>query len=272
LELLKNKSGVQMSDSEDWIISQLVYSKENRKRLLESEDCDHLRNGKKLTDLPLDVLALVLSYFSLKHVLYYMLLSKKCYEAITTRKHFWNRHVLERLKRIIPNQKIIDSYLEYRWIGSLRENYEYLFRKEWFTFLKGKRIDQYENECFIIERATNLSRCLIYIDYKTFKMLSVIIYYNDNDDVEDFKICPEKFGFLKYMKKNSYRVVKAKFEFEDNSTWEGDVKIERGKYYPHGQGIWEYKGLVVSNLAYESKPVYDIKPEEYLKIKGWVNV
>lgn len=255
---------------EDWIISQLVYSKENRKRLLESEDCENLRNGKKLTDLPLDVLALVLSYFPLKHVLSYMLLSKKCYEAITTRKHFWNRHVLERLKRIIPNQKIIDSYLEYPLVEPLRLEYEFLFKNCWISFTPGITVDRYGNNFFCVERTTHLGRYIIYIDSNTFKILSITIYYVDGSS-EDFKYCPEKFGFLKYMKKGDYRIITAKFEFEDNLTWEGDVQTLVGKYNPHGKGVWEYKGLVVSNLAYEGKPVYDIKPEEYLKIKGWVN-
>lgn len=256
-----------MSDSEDWIISQLVYSKENRKRLLESEDCNNLRNGKKLTDLPLDVLALVLSYFPLKHVLSYMLLNKKCYEAITTRNHFWNRHVLDRLKVIIPNQKIIDSYMEYPLVESLRVKYEFLFRKDWFIIKDEKMIDRYGNEEFIIERVTHLSRTIIYIEYGTFKLLSISIYDN-NGDREDFKICPEKFGFLKYMKKIMYKVVTAIFEFKDNLMWEGDLDSDKGQFYPDGEGEWKYKGVVISNLAYKGKPVYDIKPEEYLKIKG----
>lgn len=257
-----------MSVDEDWIISQLVYSKENRKRLLESEDCENLRNGKKLTDLPLDVIALVLSYFPLKNVLSYMLFSKKCYEAITTRKHFWNRHVQEKLKSIIPYQKVIDSYMEYPLVETLRVKYEYLFRKDWFRFKDEKMIDRYGNEEFIIERMTHLSRTIIYIEYGTFKLLSITVH-NNNNDTEDFKICPEKFGFLKYMKKISYRIRTAIFEFKDNLTWEGDVESEKGQFYPHGEGEWRYKGLVVSNLAYQGKPVYDIKPEEYLKIKGW---
>ena len=45
--------------SEDWIISQLLGNSKTRKRLLEFEEVANLKNGKTLTDLPLDVLVVV---------------------------------------------------------------------------------------------------------------------------------------------------------------------------------------------------------------------
>jgi hypothetical protein len=72
---------------DEWVFNQVLL---NRKRLREAlpELFDSIEFGKRITDLPLDVLALVLSYISLSDVRNCWMVNKQFAEAITKKPHF----------------------------------------------------------------------------------------------------------------------------------------------------------------------------------------
>lgn len=240
--------------SEDWIISQLLTNSKTRKRFLDFEEVEHIKNGKTLTDLPLDVLALVLSYCPLNNVKNCMLISKKCHEAITTRKHFWNRYIQQKLKTFV-DPKYIGLYDTFIIKMTLREEYEWLFRKDWYNI--GGDVDYY----LIRRKNCNDMVYEIRIEIKTCKIVGIQYYrskrYSWQDDIcEIYGIDSE----VKYMKLKYGRAVNGELIFKDNSIWKGEVN---DKHVPHGKGVWKYKDLTIATEAVNGKPVFNMSIEEY---------
>lgn len=244
--------------SEDWIISQLLVNSKTRKRLLDFEEVEYIKNGKTLTDLPLDLLAFVLSYCPLNSVLSCMLINKKCYEAITTRKHFWNRYIQEKLKNYL-DPKYIGLYDTFFIKQSFRDQYEWLFRLTWCNSAK-------ENFYYLFRRR-NLNYMVyeIVIDNETSK-LHGIQYYNSKtfrwqeDTCEFYSFDTEKSRFVKYMKMKHGKPVNGELVFKDGSSWIGELN---DKHVPHGKGVWKYKDLTIATEAVNGKPIFNMTIEEY---------
>lgn len=242
---------------EDWIISQLLYNPSTRKRLLDFEEFEHIKNGKIFTDLPLDVIALILSYCPLKNVLSYMVLCKRCYEAITTRKHFWNRHIQEKLKNNSVPQNYIALYDTFIIKETLREQYEWLFRLGWCKAEQsGKNYiilrKDFKNMVYVM----GIFECKVkYIEYYKSSRFNWV-----DDLCEVFSFDPENTFFVKYAKYLHGKPQEAEFIFKDGSTWKGGMSEEK---VPNGKGEWKFKDLIVAREAVNGKPIYDMTPEEY---------
>jgi hypothetical protein len=243
--------------SEDWIISQLLYNSKTRKRFLDFEEVEHIKNGKTLTDLPLDVIALVLSYCPLNNVKNCMLISKKCHEAITTRKHFWNRHIQQKLKFSI-DPKYIGLYDTFIIKMTLREQHEWLFRKDWF------KIDN-DTKYYVIRRKDFNNECYeVIIDIKNCKLYA-IQYYTSYEFNWKYGICKfysldiELTSPVKYMKLKKGICIEGELIF-DGSSWKGEVNDNN---LPHGKGVWKYKDLTIATEAVNGKPVFNMTVEEY---------
>lgn len=244
--------------SEDWIIFQLLCNSKTRKRLLESEEAKDIKNGKTLTDLPLDVLAFVLSYCPLNSVKNCMLISKQCYEAITKRKHFWNRYIQEKLKTFV-DPKYIRFYDTLIIKQTMREQYEWLFRLGWCKIANDTNLyaigyKDFRNKCYEI-----------LIDVENCKLHSVQHYnshtFNWKHDIcEFYSLDMELTKPVKYMKLKQGKPIEGELIFENGSTWKGEVNHKNA---PHGKGVWKYKDLTIATDAINGKPVFNMTVEEY---------
>lgn len=243
---------------EDWIISQLLTNSKTRKRFLDFEEVEYIKNGKTLTDLPLDVLALVLSYCPLNNVKNCMLISKKCHEAITTRKHFWNRYIRQKLKTFV-DPKYIGFYDTLIIKQSFREQYEWLFRSNWCKIAIDANFyaichKDFRNKCY--EVLIGIENC----------KLHSVQHYNSHEFNWKYDICEfyslniESTKPVKYMKMKKGVCIEGELIFDNGSIWKGQVD---DKNTPHGKGVWKYKDLTIATEAVNGKPVFNMSIEEY---------
>jgi hypothetical protein len=176
-----------MSDQEGWVYEQIVVSNRKRLRDLLPDLFSSIETGKRITDLPTDVLALCLSHVTISDIRSCWLTCKAFAKAITTRQHFWKRHVQAHLihaaKTLFPANvgtealKVIPMFdtLASPKPETLREQVQFLFMKDKRNFVhiyfSGKK------EFINIDRQSSSGRVLSFaFKYAAMKVWSVGSY------------------------------------------------------------------------------------------------
>lgn len=122
---------------EEWIYKQVIEN--HKKRFIETfkAEIEYFANGARITDLPVDVLAKLLSFVDSKDVYNCMRVCKLFYEA-TKKDHFWNRLIRKRLEDALVEPRFIpiigNFYFPEYCMESRVSRYEWIFAKKYLKF------------------------------------------------------------------------------------------------------------------------------------------
>lgn len=130
---------------EVWITEQVVNSFGGFKKFLEflpTEIRKTVLEGKRINDLPSDLLAKVLSYVDLKDIRNLFSVCKHWNNIVNTKPHFWNPFIKMKLKNLPDFNTFSFSEIE----TSIRCKMEWIFRKNFLHF-DGKKLHRHNACC-----------------------------------------------------------------------------------------------------------------------------
>lgn len=249
---------------DEWVLKQVL---KNRKRLREvfESDIKEIENGKRIIDLPVDVIALCLSYIDIHDIRNCWNTCKTFANVIKEKKHFWRAITKRQLLTIIGRYSpIIDVFDPFSSI--IEEDLEKQF--EWFYYPNWLNIYFEENVPCIIQRHSRngwILECSIigkcFSSYEsplgTFDEdygMKYIRYYDDCTLISFFRD-----SVIKMIFKSTFY----------NAVWEGEGINVDGYYYAHGEGTWTFDdGTVVNGFADMGEFVYHANFEEWKKLFG----
>lgn len=231
---------------EVWITEQIVKSFGGFKNFLEflpTEIQKNVLEGKRINDLPSDLLAKVLSYVDLKDIKNLFSVCKYWNNIINTKPHFWNPFIKIKLKK--ENLPDFNTFSFSEIETTMRCKMEWIFRKN-FLHLDGKKLHRH-NACCNLNLVNDGNTSILYyspLHQKFNMMLGRYILKNGFNYLDVSKwLLPGK-GKLKT--KDWY--------------YEGDMKFsfKEDMYLPHGDGKWTFEddGYVLEgkSVAYEGEP------------------
>lgn len=261
---------------DEWVFNQVIV---NRKRLREAlpDLFDSIEFGKRITDLPLDVLALILSYISLSDVRNCWMVNKQFAEAITKKPHFWKRFIQERLEKETKDWPQLSKCLHlFNNFNSpvpetLEEQMTFLFRKKDWVYIYFADLDT----IISIDRRSSMKRV-----FSTEIRFTDIFYYGSGSYESEFPLFDWCHGEFVCCRKKYTRIYRGG-EIErviglphslGELKWEGKVIEEKdGKIIAHGSGKWISKDGTIflegENVAEYGEPVFKLKYEDYKKVK-----
>ena len=262
--------------NEGWIYGQVIEF--NKKRFIDTfkSEIEYFANGTRITHLPVDVLAVLLSFINLKDVRKCMCVCKLFYEA-TKKDQFWNRFVKQRLETVEP--RFIPVIGNFYFPEYLKESFE--LRYEWLFKKLYLKISLTYKDTFQIERYTQLGigRVIrLKIDVKTLKIRWFEIHervsYNTFRDVKNFDSFDKQ--VFDMVLKNEYlyqkgTIVKISGTISKyNAKWFGScIEIDK-VYVPHGFGKWIFEdGTILegSNVAKKGEPVFTISYDDWVRLR-----
>jgi len=263
--------------NKEWIYRQVIEN--NEKRFIETfqTEIEYFATGARITHLPVDVLALLLSFIELKDVRNCMRVSKLFYEA-TKKDQFWNRFIKQRLENALVEPKFIPIIGNFYFPEYLTENfktrYEWLFRKLYLkcslTYKKTFQIERFTDWGIgrVIRLKIDVESLKIHwlelhdIDYIVFKDLRGIDAKNRH--VIDLLLKNEYVYSSGEIKKILGRISKY------NAKWIGScIRIDK-IYHPHGRGKWTFDdGTILEgdNVAKNGEPVFTISYDDWVRLR-----
>lgn len=264
---------------DEWVFNQVVL---NRKRLREAlpDLFDSIEFGKRITDLPLDVLALVLSYISLSDVRNCWMVNKQFMEAITNKPHFWKRFINQHLEkaqkywRILKDVKHLFNNFNSPIPETLKEQMTFLFMKDiraWmdvYNSAKGSvlSIDRRSNGGRVFTTEIRLED-YFYFGIGTYESTYPRFDFNEGELFYIRLTTNIKYIYIKDILKKAFGIEHSSKEL----TWEGDVLKKENRIIAHGSGKWISKDGTVflegENVAENGEPVFKLKYEDYKKVK-----
>lgn len=268
-------------DEEEWIYKQVIES--NKKRFIGTfqTEIDYFRNGIRITILPLDVLALVLSFVDFKDVKNCMCVCKLFYEA-TKKDHFWNRLIKKRLEYALVESRFIsvigNFYFPEYFKETMRLRYEWLFKKKYLNCsLTYKEIYQIERYIDFGSGFGSGRTIRLKINVKTLQMLWLEfhdLFYNQFRDLKFYDSVNKR--IINLPLKNEYVFTKGKIDkiigtiAKYNAQWSGSCINIGGVYVPNGNGRWIFKdGTILEgdNVAKNGEPVFIISYEDWVRLQ-----
>jgi hypothetical protein len=286
-----------MADQEGvglWVYEQVILNNRKRLRDLLPDLFTSIETGKRITDLPTDVLALCLSHVAISDIRSCWLTCKAFAKAITTRQHFWKRHVQAHLMhvatalfpthigfealKVIP---LFDTFASPK-PETLREQVQFLFMKDKRNF-----VDMYfsvKREYINIDRQSGSGKVLSFaIKHAAMKVLSIGIYESavgifDCKKGEYFEKCQNDDGSGHHLLIWQKGVAQFSQDLplkSINARWTGAVyDKDDSPVVAHGKGKWTFAdGTVLEgeHVAEYGKPVFRLSYEEmqeYKRLKG----
>lgn len=277
-------------ETEEWIVQQIVTNNRKRLRELIPDMYMSIEKGKRITDLPIDVLAHCLSFIHIGDVRSCWSTCKLFARAITTRPHFWKRLVQAHLKRVaigwmhndvstaaLKVIHLFDTFASPR-SETLKEQCCFLFKSHLRAYVDMYFADGKKHVC--INRQNGNARVLCRaFEISSMEIESVSSYESPiglfNEDFGEY--CGEFYDVSKYIL--IYQKGKAirgeNMKFSNGFTWDGEVaKRENGNIAAHGSGKWTFpNGTVLEgqNVADMGKPVFKLsfkEMQEYKRLKS----
>lgn len=251
---------------DEWVLKQVL---KNRKRLREvfESDIKEVENGKRITDLPSDVIALCLSYIDVGDIRNCWNTCKTFANVIKEKKHFWRAITKRQLFIIIGKYlPVIDAFDPFSSIieEDLKDQFEWFFYPIWIKCFKDENdicvIDRYSRKNWVLSCAMTNSDCSV-TSYE-----SPLGAFNENYGME---YCLYKDGTKISLYRGSVmKITQRRNKY--NAVWNGEgIVTDDGSYYPHGKGTWTFDdGTVVNGSANMGEFVYHANFEEWQKISG----
>lgn len=251
----------------------------NEKRFIETfqTEIEYFENATTITHLPVDVLAVLLSFIDLKDVRNCMRVSKLFYEA-TKKNQFWNRFIKQRLEDALVEPKFITVIGNFYFPEYLRETcktrHEWLFKK---LYLKCSLTYK---KTFQIERFTNYGMGKVIrlkIDVESLKIHWLEYHdipYNMFKDLKSFDA--KSRHTIDLLLKNEYFYSSGEIEKISGTISKYDAKwigscIQINKiYHPHGKGRWTFDdGTILEgdNVAKNGEPVFTISFDDWVRLR-----
>ncbi len=247
---------------DEWVLKQVL---KNRKRLREvfESDIKEVENGKRITDLPSDVIALCLSYIDVDDIRNCWNTCKSFSNVIKEKKHFWRaitkRQLLTIFGRYLP---IIDIFDPFSSIieEDLKDQFEWLFRSHWIrTFYNGTILERHSSNNWVLQVSQDF-----------------VSSYESPPNCFDEYYGIEHIKFNDGTKVSNYRGTTMKFTQRNEqlgAIWDGEGICEEDDvdeyYYAHGKGTWAFDdGTIVDGFADMGEFVYHANFEEWKKISG----
>lgn len=248
---------------DEWVLKQVLKNRKRLRELLQS-DIKEIENGKRITDLPSDVIALCLSYIDIGDIRNCWNTCKTFSNVIKEKKHFWRAITKRQLLTIIGRYSpIIDIFDPFSSIieEDLKDQFEWLFYPEWLDVYSEENvpciIQRHSRNGWILE-CSSISKCVSSYESPLGEFdedygMKYIRY--DDDSLISFY-------------RDSVIKMKLKCTFY-NAVWEGEGINTDGNYYIHGKGTWTFDdGTVVNGFADMGEFVYHANFEEWQKIRG----
>ena len=262
---------------EEWIYRQVIEN--NKKRFIETfqTEIDHFTHGARITHLPVDVLALLLSFIDLKDVKNCMGVSKLFYEA-TKKDQFWNRFIKQRLENALVEPKFIpiigNFYFPEYLTEKFKTRYEWLFRKLYLkcslTYKK-----TFEIARFIDYGIGVVIRLKIDVESLKIHWLELHdIHYIQFKDLQSIESQSRR--IIDLLLKNEYVFSKGKITnisgriSKYNAKWIGACAEKDQIYHPHGKGKWIFDdGTILEgdNVAKNGEPVFTISYDDWVRLR-----
>ena len=91
---------------DEWTLNQILASTETQAIMyaaLGKAYFEHLKNGKRFTDLPEDLLAIVFSFLDRRDILSFICINSACLHAMH-KPQAWKRHAHQRLSELLPKE------------------------------------------------------------------------------------------------------------------------------------------------------------------------
>lgn len=280
--------------SSEWLYNQLLLRFQTFAEYSLVQAAVHeIQSGPTINCLPIDVLALVLSYVERKSVFTIMQVCKQWHLAATTKNHFWKRHIDDALnswivKHKIQNREHVQAIRMFDTFSShvketIRQQVEWIFKQDLWL-----HVIQKENESIIIVRRFTFVNTFL---ENLFSTLPVYLGWIAFRDVEpDFT--PKKTGrciykrtapardvskthFLwlnvpsgnKLTRKALGKVIVPKF-----GTFEGEIifNTKSFAFAVHGDGKWTLNdGTILegAGVAYRDEPRFILTEQEWPLLK-----
>lgn len=262
---------------EGWIYGQVITW--NKKRFIETfqTEIEYFANGARITHLPVDVLALLLSFINLKDVKKCMCVCKLFYDA-TKKDQFWNRFIKQRLEKALVEPKFIpiigSFYFPEYSKEQLRTRYEWLFRR---TFLNCSLT---YDENYQIERFSDGKSIRLKIHVKTLKIHWLEFhdtFFNEFKDIGLKYSAPNR-RVINLILNDEYIFSRGKIDkisgtiSKYNAKWSGSCIDTKKAYLPHGKGQWIFNdGTILEgdNVAKNGEPVFTISYDDWVRLQQY---
>lgn len=252
----------------------------NKKRFIETfqTEIEYFANGARITHLPVDVLAVLLSFIDLKDVKNCMRVSKLFYEA-TKKDQFWNRFIKQRLEKALVEPKFIpiigNFYFPEYLTEKFKTRYEWLFVKRYLncnlTYKEYYKIERYSDSS--PGRSVRLTICV-----KTLKLCWLEIHDTYFVQFKDVGLNHKSLNRM-----SIYVPLKDKYIYEKgiikkiegritkfNGKWIGSCAEKDKIYVPHGKGRWIFDdGTILEgdNVAKNGEPVFSISFDDWVRLR-----
>lgn len=271
--------------SHGWLFDQVIFRVGGTDALLHLIDPNivkEIASGKSINDLPIALLAQVLSYVERKSVFYMMQVCKLWHRAICEQNHFWKRHIDNALDFVIADKKITNKQEQcaIRMFSTfyspvpetLRDQVEWVFKvhltvQKW-TNIHKQICDSKQRMYLVFERTTWTNRNVAnWICLDIMKCVRATWYigarFNDMEgryvnrilcfDIPNRNYC----AFMDIPKYNELGIGTYIY-VQMGATFEGSVAYFHGSgYMAHGDGKWTFDNGVVlegAGVAHMGEP------------------
>lgn len=256
---------------ENWIIDQIIQGFGGFDKFLEflpSERVEHVLNGKYINDLPVDLLATVLSYVNSRDVYKIIRVCKLWKDVVFKKHHFWSRLIKSKL---LNEFKSFNTF-SFSDIEQLKGQVEWVFKP---ILLRGddnrKKYLKNLHEIYLfvddlgrLHRKNRQDGYCLCKTLKDGKELNISILYRSSEfNIEEgsykMRMDDNYLNVSKWGSDGTGKIVK--FEW----TYEGDMKYHYTEdiYVPHGNGKWIFN----DGFILEGKGVAHLGEPRFIKRK-----
>ena len=264
--------------SNEWLLQQLALYFGGQEQLIQQlpqSVVDYIKHGKTFYSLPMDLVASILSYISLRDV---RNVRSTCilFAQAMRKQHFWHRLIAQKLEQIITLDVKAKMYanairkfntFECPVPETLRDQVEWIFRKKWYHIFCNESASS--PNCIHFDRTTwkdtNLSN-KISLNLSTLS----ICWYESSDfndlDGERHQIGnhPDEFEYLIISDKKILAKDRVK---KYNAVYEGQYTLDNENIFQrHGDGKWTFDdGSVLEGkgVAHMGEPRFVLEKEEW---------
>ena len=274
--------GEKAKEEEDWFFQQISASIETRasvRAMLGSAFFERLRNGKRFSDLPVDLLSIIFSFLRRKDIFAFIQVNRACLQVLQ-KQHAWRRHVHQRLVEELPDtmekhRSLLPLFDAFGGLEPepLEDQVGWIFNKpksKYVILMHERQVGKHA--CFVIKRTkaksmyvVNISiadKCVVYIDQQDTSLPFII---------KRSEVYALKDSAIRYLKMENNLIVFAKsYVSEVKATWEGSCKSDSSTVIPDGDGKWTFDdGIVLEGkgVAKDAQPVFKLSEEEWREFK-----
>lgn len=287
--------------SNGWLFEQVVIRMGGPNAVLSmlpnQDAIQEIANGTTINDLPLALLAKVLSHVERRSIFAMMQVCKVWLKAIHEQHHFWKRHIENALEYVISVNKV--TYKQHQAAirmfntfyspvpETLRQQVEWVFKvhlvaQKWINLHEQICFnDSNMNEFFVIERTTwNNQNLANWIALHALQCTRVTSYVGKNFDdregryVNQVLVCMTlNSSYCEFLDVPKYREVGSGtfISKKSNATFVGCVSHfpNSGGYQAHGDGKWTFDdGTVLEGkgVAHNGEPRFIMEAED---VREW---